>query len=140
MISAGVALCWLSMPDSVSTAVNTAGGAGLAHDHLAEPGQRGPEPRPDPARQVFAGRVFEPRYLIQITMIELLEQRLERATDIGEVLHPTESRIRWSGHIRLDTKRMSVQPITLVVHRQMGQSVCRFDGEELENFHAEMKT
>ena len=73
-------------------------------------------------------------------MVELLEQRLERTTDVGEVLHPTELRINRPGNMRFDAKRMPVQAKTLMIHRQVGQSVRRLDGEELEYFHAELKT
>src|SRR5512141_166969 len=49
----------------VFSTVDRAAGAGLVHHHLREQGQRRLEPRPDPARQLFAGRVLQPGHVVQ---------------------------------------------------------------------------
>ena len=52
------------VPVSVFATVDATGGTGFAHHDLGEQRQRGLESLPDPARQVFAGGVFQALDLI----------------------------------------------------------------------------
>src|SRR3989344_1341627 len=125
-----------SLESSVRTTIDTAGGAGLAHDNLRQPRQARFEAFPNPARQYLAGRIFEALDFVQAMVIELVVKRLKRASNIGEVLHPTLFRRQRADNMHLDVKRMAVQPAAFVPLRHVRQMVRRFEGEDLENFHA----
>ena len=73
--------------------VDTARRAGLAHDDPREPGQRGLEAIPDPRGEVLARRVLEPLDLVEVVVVELVEQRLERGLDVAEVHDPAGRRV-----------------------------------------------
>src|ERR1035437_9881319 len=83
-------------------------GAGLMHHDLRQQRQRRFKPVPDPLRQMLAGRVFQPRHLVQVAVVELFVQRLEHGRNIAEVLHPAYVRIDLPAHVDLDAGRMAV--------------------------------
>src|SRR3989344_1417207 len=125
-----------SLESSVRTTIDTAGGAGLAHDDLRQPRQALFEALPNPARQHFAGRIFEALDFVQAMVIKLVVKRLERTPDIGEILHPALFQRQRADDMHLDMKRVTVQPAAFVPLRHVRQMVRRFEGEYLENFHA----
>ena len=116
-------------------AVNTAGGAGLAHHDPGKHRQRWLEPAPDPARQILAGGVLQPLDFVQVMMIELLIDRLEDAGQIGEVHDPACLLRHRAGDMNLDAKRMAMQAPAFVALRHVRQVVRRLDSEDLEYFH-----
>ena len=87
-------------------------------------------------RQDLARRIFKALDFVQAMVIELVVKRLERTPDIGEVLHPTFFRQQRAGDMHLDVERVAVQPAAFVPFRHVRQMVRRFEGEDLENFHA----
>lgn len=68
-------------------------------------------------------------------MIELLEQRLKRPPDIGEIQHPAFLRSHRAADMDLDPKRMAMQPPALVINREIRQKVRGFDSENFEYVH-----
>jgi hypothetical protein len=68
-------------------------------------------------------------------VIELLKDRTKRRANVAKVLYPAFGFNDWSSHMHLDTKGMSMQARALVRGRQIGQAMCGFDGEQLEDFH-----
>lgn len=127
-------------PASVFAPVDATGGAGFAHHDLGEQWQRGLEPLPDPACQVFAGGIFQTLDLIQIMMIELLVERLEGAGQIGEVQNPAGLLLHRPGNMNLDAKRVPMQAPALVSLRDIGQMMRGFESEYLEYFHGMAKS
>src|SRR5690606_13816975 len=53
-----------------------------------------------------------------------------------EVHAPAGVRARLAGHVQFHPERMPVQACALVPGRHVGQTVRRFEGEALEDFHA----
>lgn len=78
------------------------------YNELAQRRQDRFEFAPDPPRQIFAGRIFQARNVVEITMIELLEQRRERRLHVGKVHHPTRFGARLTFYMDFDAKRVSV--------------------------------
>ena len=109
--------------------------AGLAHDDLAQPGQRGGDALPDPAREVLAGRVLEPLDLVQVVVVELGVERLEGGLDLGEVHEPAELLVHLAAHVQRDLEGVPVQAGALVVRRDHGQPVRGLERELLEDLH-----
>ena len=54
-------------------------------------------------------------------MVELREQRLERAVDVGEVDDPAELRVDLAADVQRDLEAVAVQPRALVVGRTLGR-------------------
>src|SRR5690606_4044312 len=115
--------------------IATAGSAGLVHHDLRQSRQRRRELAPDPARQVLAGRVLEPRHFVQIAMIEPFVQRRERLRQLAEVPDPAGLAPDRPAHPYLDAKRMAVQPPALVPGGHVRQIMGRLDAEYLEYLH-----
>jgi len=107
----------------------------MNHD-LAQQGQLRLHLIPDPAREVFAGWIFQALDFVEIVMIEPVESRLECRAHVGEIHHPACLRIHRSGDMQLDAKRMAVQARALVASRHVGQTVRRLDRENAENVQA----
>src|SRR3989344_3887748 len=122
---------------STFATVNTACRASLAYNDLRQPRQARLETLPNPARQHLARWIFESLDIVQATVIKLLVKRLKRASNIGEVLHPTFLRRHRPGDVYLDMERVPVQPAALVPFRNIRQVVCGLEGKDLENFHAQ---
>jgi len=105
------------------------------HDELAQCRQSRLEFPPDPARQIFAGRIFQARNVVEIMMIESLEQRRECRLHVGEVHHPSRFRARLAFDMDFDAERMPVQARAFVPGRNVRQAVRGFDLESLEDMH-----
>jgi len=105
------------------------------HDHMVEQRQARFELAPYPARKILAGRILQTRHLVEIAVIELVEQRRERGTEIGEIHDPAELGVQWSAHVHLDAERMSVQTRAFVPRRHIRKSMRGFDPEGFGNIH-----
>ena len=90
-------------------------------------GQRWLQTVPYPARNVFAGRIFEPWDFIQIVVIELIVQRRERCFYIGEIEHPPRIDARLAAHIDAHVKAVPMQARAFMAGRHIGQSVRGFE-------------
>ena len=78
---------------------------------------------PYPQCEVFACSVLEPINLIQVMMIELLTEGLERLGDFGIVDEPTCLRIDLATHGYFASERMPVQPKALMTFRHVWQAM-----------------
>ena len=106
------------------------------HDKLAQCRQCRFELAPDPACQVFAGRIFQARNVVETMMIEPLEQGLERSLHVSEVHYPSRFRARLALDMDFDAERVSVQARAFVSGWNIRQPVRGFDLEGLENIHS----
>src|SRR5690606_37602622 len=73
--------------------------------------------------------------VVEVVMVQLLVQRLERGLEVGEVHHPAGLRIDRAFHVQLHPERVAVQARALVALGHVGQAMCRLEGEDLEDFH-----
>jgi len=110
--------------------------ARLVNANFAEFGQQRLQGLPDPHCQVFAGRVFKARNVVQVIVIELLIDRFEHCLDLGEIPNPASMSIDRPGQVNAYLERMAVQPPALMPIRNIWQLVRRLKREFLENFHA----
>jgi hypothetical protein len=90
---------------------------------------------PDPFGDVLARWVLEPVDFVQVPMIELVVDRLECLSDVGEVRHPTLIWIDWATNMYLDTIRVAMQAGALVVCWHTGQTMRSLESELLEDLH-----
>lgn len=72
------------------------------HGDLTQQWQRGLEPVPDPDGQMLAGWILETRDLVEVVVVELVIQGLERGLEVGEVHHPASLHIEVSGDMDLN--------------------------------------
>src|SRR6185312_12960810 len=93
------------------------------------------EPLPDPARQHLAGRILQPLDVVEVVMVELLVEWLERRLQVRKVHDPAQLRIRLAGHVDLDAEGMAMQARALVAGRDVGKTVGGFEGEGFEDVH-----
>jgi hypothetical protein len=115
--------------------IDGAARAGFVHDDAGELRQRRFQIAPDPAREVFAGRILEARHVVEETVVELLEERLERTLEVREIHDPPEVRIDWTPDVHLDAERMTVHARALVSGGDVRQSVRALERERLEDLH-----
>src|SRR5579885_1806655 len=115
--------------------IDTTGGAGFFHDHFGEKRQRGLELLPYPARQVLAGGIVEARHVVEITVVQAVEYRLEGLLQVREVHDPAGPGIHRAGHVDPHLEGMAMQAGALVPLRHVRQSVGRLDVESLVDVH-----
>ena len=101
--------------------VDGSAGAGLFHDNAAESWERWLEPLPDPAREDFAGWIFEAGNVVEVVVIELQVQGLERCLEVGEVPNPADGFIYLSADVNLNAKGMAVEPRASVTRGNIWQ-------------------
>ena len=90
---------------------------------------------PYPPSQVLACSILEAIDVVQVIMIELLTQRLERVGDLRVVYEPAGFWINLSAHGYFTQERMPVQPRALVVGGHARQPVSRFKRELFHKLH-----
>ena len=108
------------------------------NDQLAHERQGWLQTFPDPAREVFARRVFQAFDLVQVIVIEPFQDRVESRFDVGEVHHPTGLLADRAFDVDADAKRVAVQAGALVAGRDVGQEVGGFEVEGFADFHGAM--
>ena len=86
----------------------------LEHDDTRKWGQPRLGPVPDPDRDIFRRRVFEPLDIVQITMVEPFEQRFERGFDREEIGDKASDRIDRTLKPQFHAIGMPVQPAAAV--------------------------
>ena len=64
--------------------------------------------------------------------------RLAGRLDVGEVHDPAGVGVDRPGHGEGDAEGMAMQAEALVAVGHVGQQVCRFEGELVENFHGKI--
>ena len=95
--------------------------------------QRGFELLPYPGGQHFAGRILQPRNVVEIVMVQAVVQGLERGFDVTEVHHPARLLADLPADVDFDAERVTVQSGALVSGWHLGQTMRGFDGKCLEN-------
>ena len=81
----------------------------FSHNHLA---------------RILAGRIRQPFDFIQIKVIQALYQRLYNRFHLPIIDQVSLGRINFSFHPNIKSKRMTVQPMALVIRRKRRQIVC----------------
>ena len=77
-------------------------------------GQGGFCPFPDPGRNIFGRGVFEPLDIVQITMVELAEQRFDGGLDREEISYKASGGIDRAFKPQFHAIGMPVQPAAAV--------------------------
>ena len=77
----------------------------------------------DPLGQVFAGRVLQAWYVVQVVVIKSLIERLENRLNLREVTDPADMRIDFAFQMNSNAERMAVQPSAFMTFWDMGEEV-----------------
>ena len=103
------------------------------HDDQRQQRQRRTQLLENPLRQTLAGGIFQTRNVVQVIVVQLVEQRLKRALDVGKIHHPALRLDEFATEVEFDPKRMAMQPCALVTCRQIRQTMRRLDGKDFED-------
>lgn len=76
---------------------------------------------PEPLCEVFAGRIFQARNIVEIVVVELVINRLEDRFDLRKVANPSGVRIDLSFDINGNTERVTMQTATFVALGNVGR-------------------
>ena len=112
-------------------AIDATGRARLRHHHRGQERETRFQPSPDPDGDPLAGRVLETRKFVEIPVIQPLPDRLERSGNLRVIHQPTQSGVAFARDNNLDLEAMTVETPAFVRLREMGQSVRRFELENL---------
>ena len=91
--------------------------ASFRNDHFLEQWQAGAQAGPYPKCHTLTCRIFQSFNLIQIMMVQLFPQRLERLRNFGVVHHPAKLRITWAINDNIDLKAVSMKPSAFMIFR-----------------------
>jgi len=116
-------------------AIHAAVGAGLADLHRGQAWQYGVEAVPDPAGDLFAGRVLEAGNFVEITMVQRLVNWPASRFDVGEIHYPAGLGPDRAFDPHRDLKGMAVQAPAFVFRRDIGQVMGGLKAEGAEYFH-----
>src|SRR5712691_2212533 len=114
--------------------VGGAGGAGFADGHAGE-WEGGGEVVPDPAGEVLAGGVFQVVDFVEVVVVELVVQWLERGFDVGEVEYHAGVGVDGAVDVDFDVVGVSVQSPALVPFGEVRQPVSGLEAELAEDVH-----
>ena len=70
---------------------------------------------PDPAGDVFAGRIFEALDFVQMMMVELLPERFKGVADFGVINQPPQFLVAFSADVERGFETMSVESIAFMI-------------------------
>src|SRR5436190_24382967 len=98
----------------LATSINASRLARFRDDDLSQQRQFRFQPFPDPYRDVFAGWIFQTGNFIEITVIELFPEGLERFGNVRVIHQPAELGIAFAGDDNLGLKTVTVQPLAFV--------------------------
>ena len=82
---------------------------------------------PDPARDVFAGRILQSFDVVKIVMVQLSMDGAIGRADVGEIHDPATALTDISLQRYLDGEGMSMQPGALVLRWDVGETVRRLE-------------
>ena len=74
---------------------------------------------PDPDRQQFRSRVFQPLDFVEEVVIETVDDGIDGALQIGEIDQPADGGIDRAAHRHFASKRVAVHAAALVSRRYM---------------------
>ena len=95
-------------------AINRPRGAGLGHDDFREQRQFRFQLFPDPRGDDFARGIFEAGNLVEVMMVQLFPQRLERGGEVGVIHQPAQLRVALARDDDLHDKTVPVEPAAFV--------------------------
>lgn len=107
------------------------------HHDLVQAGEPRRQAGEDPARQHFAGGIFQPLDVVEIVVIKLVIERRKGSLEVGKIHDPAHLRVRLAFDVDFDAKRMPVQARAFVPGRDVGQQVRCLELKYLENLHGE---
>ena len=70
---------------------------------------------PDPAGDVFAGRIFEALDFVQMMMVELLPERFKGVADFSVIDQPPQFLVAFSADVERGFETMSVESIAFMI-------------------------
>ena len=114
---------------------NTPRRARLGDDNFTQQRQLRSQVFPNPDRDVFAGGVFQAGDFVEITVIELFPERLERFGNVRVIHQPAELGIALAGDDNFRLKTVAVQSAAFMRGRQLRQQVRRFELKSSAQFH-----
>ena len=94
--------------------VNTAAGACFSNLYRAEGGKLWLQSLPDPASNILASGVFQPGYVVEIVMIQLIVERLEGALYLAKVHDPATGFCSLAADRQADMEGVAMQALTFV--------------------------
>src|SRR6202008_5091053 len=118
-MSAAASRLWPRLVGKGRAAVLAGRGAGLVYDHGGQIVQLRLQSLPNPHCEELRGGILESGNIVEIVVIELIVDRLERLLDVAVVHDPALHRIDLPAHRDLDIERMAMQPRALVTRRQV---------------------
>jgi NAD(P)-dependent dehydrogenase (short-subunit alcohol dehydrogenase family) len=107
----------------------------LIDDDRRELGQRLFDPRINPRRDVFRGRIFEPLDLIQTMMIEPCAQRLDGFLDVEKIDDETGCRIDRAFELQFNAIGVAVHGAATMRRADVRQEMRGFEGKGLSDSH-----
>lgn len=96
------------------------------NENLAQTGTKRLQPFPEPARQIFQRRVFQPLHLIEVVVIEHRDQRRHRPADLPMLINPPHRRVDLAFDRNHHTEAMPVNPRALMARRYVRQCMGSF--------------
>src|SRR5688572_23023513 len=106
--------------------------AGLEQGHALQRREARLEPLPDEARKKLAGRVFEPRDLVQVVVIEQVVERLPQSVEVAVIDEPAGFGVNRSLDRQLHFETVPVQARALVAFWHVRQPVRGFEAVLLD--------
>lgn len=91
---------------------------------------------PDPAGEMFTGGIGKTVDVVEVAVIQLVMNRLERGLDVGEIHNPAGRWIEWPSHVDLDSKRVTMESATFATVRNIRKELRGFKRELFKDFHA----
>ena len=107
----------------------------LEHDDARKLRQRRLGPLPDPDRDIFRRRIFEPLDIIQIIMVEPVKQRFKDGFDREEISDKASDRIDRPFQPQFHAIGMPMQPAAAVLLGDIRQNMRRLETEGLRDPH-----
>lgn len=120
---------------TLRASVDGAACARFLHDDCAESWQRGLESIPDPLGEHFTCWVLKPGDIVQVVVIELLVEGIERGLEICEIADPADGWIDVSADVNLDAEGMAVQAGATMSGWNIRQLVRCLETKLFEYFH-----
>ena len=125
-------------PSRLFPVIDAPGRAGFSHDDLRERREEWGEPLPDPAGEMFTGGIGETVDVVEVTVIQLVVNWLERGLDVGKIHNPAGRWIEWPRDVDLDPERVTMQSATFVTVRNIRKEMRGFKRELFKNFHVRL--
>lgn len=103
--------------------------------YSAEQGQQGLDLLPDPEGDVFGGRVFQARKVVDQFVVQLVDYTVDHVFQFFKIHDPAKLRIGCALDIHLEFIGMAVHITALVSFGYVGQEVSGIERELFVNFH-----